>query len=423
MVRVVKRKGSHGLVNPFVGDSLSEKSMYHHHQRGTTIDQEGLMWCRNNTITVLGAVLGVLIIAGCSGHSVRYGANSEGDGESASQANSGETEGMSPGTGYMADGQGGYTGGMVNGSKPSTQSNADQTASEDATSATGTARSTTADIEGVQPSRSSNLSGADYGHNYSGVSGSGPNHGGVDGFGQGTAGESNPDPEAWANAYLRDGDSSQDFYGDPSKMGASLAPSSSGVSVTPSSSPDPVNPSSGTDSITPNAWADTYAKENGGPSPEYVNPDMQIAKIKEAPGVGHDRVQDVGHDREMTHMSGSTGFRGSDGKLQDIYFAFDSWAITPQGARDLERGAQWLQSNPGETLTIEGHCDQRGTQDYNLVLGKKRAEAAREYLEKLGIDSQRIKVVSYGKERPFCENENEDCFQANRRSHMVIQMN
>jgi len=374
------------------------------------------MWCRNNTMTVLGiAVLGVLMIAGCSGHSVRYGANSEGEGESASQGNSGETEGRNAGTGYMADGQGGYTGEMVNGSIPSTQSNSDQATRENVKSATGMAGSTTEDVEGIEPSRSSALSGADYGHNYSGVPGSGPNHGGVDGFGQGAAGRSNPDPEAWANAYLQEGDSKQDFYGDPSKFGESADTSLSNDSVTSSSDTDPVNSSSSNDSITPNAWADSYAKENGGPSPEYVNPDMQIAQIRESHGGGQ--------ERGTTHMSGSTGFRGSDGKLQDIYFAFDSWAITPQGAQDLERGAQWLSNNPGETLTIEGHCDQRGTQDYNLVLGKKRAEAAREYLEKLGIDSQRIKVVSYGKERPFCQKESEDCFQANRRSHMVIHMN
>ena len=114
---------------------------------------------------------------------------------------------------------------------------------------------------------------------------------------------------------------------------------------------------------------------------------------------------------------------GYEGRVQDIYFAFDSWSISSEGAKYLEEDAKWLQANPEKVLTIEGHCDQRGTQDYNLVLGKKRAEAAREYLINLGIQPNRIKIVSYGKERPFCQNDNEECFQENRRNHMVVRMN
>jgi peptidoglycan-associated lipoprotein len=363
--------------------------------QNNTIDQEGLMRGRRHTVTAVGiAVLGMLMTVGCSGHSVRYGANSEGEGESAIQENSAATGGVNAGAGggYRADGQSGYPGGAVNGNTPFGHDASSQAA--DGTSTVGvTGQALSADASGGNSAGSSNFSGTDYGHDYSGVPGSGPNKGGVDGFGQGSASGTNPAPEAWANAYLRGGDGSQDFYGDPSGHRGS----------------------GGANSVNPKTWADTYAQENGGPSPEYVNPDMSIAQVKESPRSGY--------DPERTGMNGTTGFRGPDGKLQDIYFAFDSWAITPEGARDLERGAQWLRENPSEVLTIEGHCDQRGTQDYNLVLGKKRAEAAREYLEKLGIDSQRIKVVSYGKERPFCQNESEDCFQTNRRSHMVIQYN
>ena len=111
------------------------------------------------------------------------------------------------------------------------------------------------------------------------------------------------------------------------------------------------------------------------------------------------------------------------GQVQDIYFDFDSWNISRNAAKFLEEGAQWLQANPGKALTIEGHCDQRGTQDYNLVLGQKRAEAARAYLTNLGVQPDRIKIVSYGKERPFCQNDSEDCFQENRRNHMVVRVN
>jgi peptidoglycan-associated lipoprotein len=114
---------------------------------------------------------------------------------------------------------------------------------------------------------------------------------------------------------------------------------------------------------------------------------------------------------------------GQEGRMQDVYFAFDSWSISDEGVRYLEEDAQWLYANPGKSLTIEGHCDQRGTQDYNLVLGKKRAEAAREYLINLGVQAYRVKIVSYGKERPFCHDSNAKCFQENRRNHMVIRMN
>ena len=125
-----------------------------------------------------------------------------------------------------------------------------------------------------------------------------------------------------------------------------------------------------------------------------------------------------GSSRAVGHTSS-----GYEGRMQDIYFAFDSWSISGEGVRYLEEDAQWLYANPEKSLTIEGHCDQRGTQDYNLVLGKKRAEAARDYLINLGVQAYRVKIVSYGKERPFCHDSNEMCFQENRRNHMVIRMN
>ncbi|MDR4493207.1 MAG: OmpA family protein [Nitrospirales bacterium] len=369
------------------------------HHQDKTIDQEGLMGDRRNSIQVLAVVvLGMVMIAGCSGHSVRYGANSEGDGESALPGSSEETALLNSGSAHGSDGQGHYYGGgTVNGRKPYSGTAAQSSAVNDP-SAQGSSE-TAMDSSANGGKSDSNFSGTDYGQNYSGISGSGPNHGGVSGFGQGSANGANPDPEAWANAYLRGGNSSQEFYGDPSNM--SQTADGSSASDTTSAS------------VNPNTWADSYVKENGGPSPEYVNPDMQVARVQER---GSEVVK-------KTHLKATKGFDGQGGTLQDIYFDFDSWAISRQGAQDLEQGAQWLKNNPGEMLTIEGHCDQRGTQDYNLVLGKKRAEAAREYLEKLGVDAQRIKIVSYGKERPFCQKDSEDCFQENRRSHMVIHLN
>ena len=108
-------------------------------------------------------------------------------------------------------------------------------------------------------------------------------------------------------------------------------------------------------------------------------------------------------------------------ELQDVFFEYDSWRITQEGTQALTHDSEWLSGNPMRSLTVEGHCDQRGTQSYNLVLGKKRAEAVRSYLVDLGVTPSQIKVVSYGKERPFCMGTNETCYQLNRRGHLTLQ--
>lgn len=106
--------------------------------------------------------------------------------------------------------------------------------------------------------------------------------------------------------------------------------------------------------------------------------------------------------------------------LQDIFFTFDSWKITEEGQQALSFDAQWLKDNQEKRLTVEGHCDERGTQAYNLVLGEKRARAVRAYLVELGVAADRVTVASLGKERPFCQEHAESCYQQNRRVHVVL---
>ena len=101
--------------------------------------------------------------------------------------------------------------------------------------------------------------------------------------------------------------------------------------------------------------------------------------------------------------------------LNDVFFGYDSWTISEDGRQALMQDAQWIKSNSGAIVKIEGHCDERGTLAYNLVLGEKRAKAVRNYLVELGISANRLSVVSYGKERPFCNDHNEGCYQQNRR--------
>jgi peptidoglycan-associated lipoprotein len=101
--------------------------------------------------------------------------------------------------------------------------------------------------------------------------------------------------------------------------------------------------------------------------------------------------------------------------LKPVYFAFDSFAIRPADARTLDASVAWLKANPGQLTLIEGHCDERGTNEYNLALGERRAKAAMSYLVSKGVEAGRITMISYGKERPVCAEHNEACWSKNRR--------
>ncbi|MEJ2167587.1 MAG: peptidoglycan-associated lipoprotein Pal [Desulfobacterales bacterium] len=105
---------------------------------------------------------------------------------------------------------------------------------------------------------------------------------------------------------------------------------------------------------------------------------------------------------------------------EDIYFAFDKSTLTPASQDNLLRKAEWLRANPDATITIEGNCDERGTNEYNLALGDRRAEAAKAFLVDLGIDAARITTISYGEERPVDPRHNEEAWAKNRRDHFVV---
>lgn len=107
--------------------------------------------------------------------------------------------------------------------------------------------------------------------------------------------------------------------------------------------------------------------------------------------------------------------------LEDVFFQFDSWSLTAEAKDSLERDMGWLTTDPSSLLIIEGHADQRGTQAYNMVLGKKRAMAVRDFLSQLGVDPSRLTVISYGKDKPFCQDITEVCYQLNRRGHLLVQ--
>jgi peptidoglycan-associated lipoprotein len=109
-----------------------------------------------------------------------------------------------------------------------------------------------------------------------------------------------------------------------------------------------------------------------------------------------------------------------DGVLGDVRFTFDS-AELDTGARDvLARNVEWLRQNSRAKVELEGHADSRGTIEYNLALGARRAKAVKDYLVGQGIASERISTISYGKELPLCQEENETCWARNRRVHSVV---
>lgn len=114
-------------------------------------------------------------------------------------------------------------------------------------------------------------------------------------------------------------------------------------------------------------------------------------------------------------------FAAATAGLKDVFFPFDSWTLTEEGKSALKQTGRWLKQDFSSVLIIEGHSDQRGTQAYNMILGKRRAIAVRDYLSQLGIDPSHLITISFGKDKPFCLDITEVCHQLNRRGHLLVQ--
>lgn len=107
-------------------------------------------------------------------------------------------------------------------------------------------------------------------------------------------------------------------------------------------------------------------------------------------------------------------------EVQDAYFDYDKADIRPDAREALGKTADFLRRYPQIKISIEGHCDERGSTEYNLALGDRRAQATRQYLISLGISADRMNTISYGKEKPFCMEHGEECWQQNRRGHFIM---
>jgi peptidoglycan-associated lipoprotein len=140
------------------------------------------------------------------------------------------------------------------------------------------------------------------------------------------------------------------------------------------------------------------------PEPPAAQEPIQVAKV-------------MPQEPEQTEMITET----LEAALSDIYFDYDRFTIREDAAQALKANAELLAEKLAEKkIVIEGHCDARGTQSYNMVLGEARSNAVKSFLQDLGISGEKLRVVSYGKDKPFCMEHTEECFQENRRGHFVI---
>ncbi len=137
------------------------------------------------------------------------------------------------------------------------------------------------------------------------------------------------------------------------------------------------------------------------PAEEIVEPEVQPEEVPEP-------VQEETPEEKVA------------AQLQDVFFAFDDYSLTEKARTSLAHDAKVLAENPSVNILIEGHCDERGTVEYNLALGEKRALSAKNYLENYGLDAARVSIISYGKEHPFDPGHNEEAWAKNRRAHFVI---
>jgi peptidoglycan-associated lipoprotein len=165
-----------------------------------------------------------------------------------------------------------------------------------------------------------------------------------------------------------------------------------------------------------------HAKPVAAPSPpiaEQAPTPMPTAPV-EPPSRDFPAPQQSGEEVLSSDITELNRVARERGWVADAFFDYDSFVLTTDAQNALTKSAQWLRDHPDYALNIEGHCDERGTEQYNLALGDHRANTARTYLVSLGVDGGRLTTVSYGEERPFEEGHSEEAWAQNRRAHVVI---
>lgn len=157
---------------------------------------------------------------------------------------------------------------------------------------------------------------------------------------------------------------------------------------------------------------------------DYTAPKWTIenpnAEKNVAPAVRGQKSPAVAEGSLEALRSGQSTATPASSPLKEIYFGFDRADLSPEARAVLGQNAEWLKKNSASRVQIEGHCDARGTAEYNLALGAKRAQAAKEYLLTLGVAGNRLSTTSYGEEIQICHDQSENCWQKNRRDRFVV---
>ena len=127
-----------------------------------------------------------------------------------------------------------------------------------------------------------------------------------------------------------------------------------------------------------------------------------------------------GKESVESQEKGTGAMEEKEGMFKDINFDYDKYNIKDEYKSVLKSLASWMAKNAGAKLSVEGHCDDRGTNEYNLALGDRRAKAVKDYLVSLGVSSSKVETISYGEEKPLCTEQTEECWAKNRRAHFVV---
>ena len=143
-------------------------------------------------------------------------------------------------------------------------------------------------------------------------------------------------------------------------------------------------------------------------------------KKKPGPGAAGEGLGEGGFGKGSLEQFKQGMGAAEGGPLQDVHFDYDRYDLRSEDRGILQQNAEWLKAHPQSKVEVEGHCDERGTVEYNLALGAKRAKAVKDYLGSLGVSSDRLSTISYGEELPLCRESNESCWGRNRRAHSVV---
>jgi peptidoglycan-associated lipoprotein len=168
--------------------------------------------------------------------------------------------------------------------------------------------------------------------------------------------------------------------------------------------------------------AEITAEPEAQPAPEVTTEQSEAAKAEAMAQANAERERAAAAAAaEAEEAAARERAAAAEAGLKPIYFDFDRSFIRDDARAVMKENADWLKANPNVKVRIEGNCDERGTIEYNQALGQRRAAAARKYLTDLGIASSRISLISYGKEKPACNEQTEECWQMNRRDELVAQ--